>query len=150
MQWAPPPRCLNTPQQHQAPIGTPSASSFPRSLSPEATQWGQCLQRHHPWQLPFLTLEEHQTGLEALCHSTHLQHQGWAGPWARKGQWSCCQDQLVIAGTGHIRTAAPVLAEPALSVRLVPVARGTGATFIYYYQAGKQRGGERSRDVSWL
>lgn len=26
---------------------------------------------------------------------------------------------------------------------LVPAARGTGATFIYYYQAGKERGGGR-------
>lgn len=28
--------------------------------------------------------------LEAPCHSIPLQHQGWAGPWAQEGWWSCC------------------------------------------------------------
>lgn len=43
-----------------------------------------------------------------------------------------------------------MLAEAGLSVRLVPAARGTGATFIYYYQAGKEKGGreEQRRELA--
>lgn len=46
--------------------------------------------------------------------------------------------RLVTAGMGHVRTAAPGPAEAGLSMMLVPAAGGTGATFIYYYQAGKE------------
>lgn len=88
--------------------------------------------------------------LEAPCHSIPLCHRGWAGPWAQDRPWACGQDQLITAGPGHIRTAAPALAEAGLSVRLIPAAPGTGATFIYYYQAGKERGGreEQRRELA--
>lgn len=67
-----------------------------------------------------------------------------------RGDGLSARHQPVVTGTGHVRTAAPAPAEAGLSVMLVPAARGTGATFIYYYQAGKEKAGERSRDVSWL
>lgn len=51
------------------------------------------------------------------------------------------------AGDGHTGTVAPALAEAGLSVMLVPAARGTGATFIYHYQAGKKRWRERGAET---
>lgn len=55
--------------------------------------------------------------------------------------------RLVAAGTGHVGTAAPAPAEAGLSVMLDPAAGGTGATFIYYYQAGKEERGERGAET---
>lgn len=50
-----------------------------------------------------------------------------------------------MVGTRHIRTVSPTLAESELSMMLVPAAGGTGATFIYYYQAEKESSGREAQ-----
>lgn len=47
-------------------------------------------------------------------------------------------------------TAAPARAEAGLSMMLVPAAGGMGVTFIYDYQAGKERAGreEQRRELA--
>lgn len=71
--------------------------------------------------------------------------------WLVPGLWQdgglSTRHWLVAAGMGHVGTVAPAPAEAGLSMMLVPAARGTGATFIYYYQAGKEGKGEGAAET---
>lgn len=62
-----------------------------------------------------------------------LPGHGSAAPQALERLWSL---QLVVGGQGTLGQQL----QPQLRVKRAPAAGGTGATFIYYYQAGKERG----------